>query len=76
VLFWSSHEYRAGKIRNLVLVGHGSTGKTTLVESLLHKAGATPRMGTVEQGNTVCDFDDLEKERKALDRLGRRLVRL
>jgi len=37
---------------------------------------ATPRMGTVEQGNTVCDFDDLEKEAQALDRLGRRLVRL
>ncbi|MFA5864247.1 MAG: elongation factor G [Phycisphaerae bacterium] len=53
-----------GKIRNLVLIGHGSTGKTTLVESLLHKTGVIPRTGTVEQGNTVCDFDELEKERK------------
>jgi len=52
------------KIRNLVLIGHGNTGKTSLVEVLLHKTGATARVGTVEQGNTVCDFDDLEKERK------------
>jgi elongation factor G len=52
------------KIRNLVLVGHGNTGKTTLVESILRKTGATPRAGSVEQGNTVCDFEELEKERK------------
>jgi len=52
------------RIRNLVLVGHSGVGKTILAEALLHAAGAIPRMGTIVQGNTVCDFDDLEKERK------------
>ena len=48
-------------IRTIALVGHGAAGKTTLVESLLYKAGAIGAMGSVEKGSTVCDSDPLEK---------------
>ncbi len=51
-------------IRNAVFIGHGGVGKTTLVEAMLHSAGAVARMGSIDQKNTVCDFDDLEKERQ------------
>jgi elongation factor G len=51
-------------IRNLLLAGHGTSGKTTLAESLLSTAGAITRPGRVEDGNTVCDYDALEKERQ------------
>ena len=48
-------------IRALALVGHGGAGKTTLAEALLFKAGAIAAKGSVEKGNTVCDFDAQEK---------------
>ena len=51
-------------IRNVVVCGHGTSGKTSLVESLLFTAGAISRKGSVEQGNTVCDADAQEIERK------------
>ncbi|MBK7659263.1 MAG: elongation factor G [Betaproteobacteria bacterium] len=49
-------------IHTLALVGHGSSGKTTLAEALLAKAGAIAAAGSVEKGTTVCDFDPMEKE--------------
>jgi len=55
---------RADNIRNVVIAGHASKGKTTLTEALLNIAGATERMGKVTDGNTVTDFDSEEKKRK------------
>ena len=52
----------SAKIRTVALVGHGAAGKTTLAESLLAATGAIANRGTVEKGNTVCDFDPVEKE--------------
>lgn len=49
-------------LRTVALVGHGAAGKTTLVETLLAAAGAIASRGSVEKGNTVCDFDAQEKE--------------
>jgi elongation factor G len=49
-------------IRAVALVGHGAVGKTTLVESLLAATGSITSRGSVEKGNTVCDFDPIEKQ--------------
>jgi len=49
-------------IRTIALAGHGGSGKTTLAEALLARAGAITGTGTVEKGTTVCDFDPLEKQ--------------
>jgi elongation factor G len=54
-------KYSTESIRALALVGHGGAGKTTLAEALLFKAGAISAQGSVEKGNTVCDFDAQEK---------------
>ena len=54
-------KYKTEAIRALALMGHGGAGKTTLAEALLQAAGAIKAMGSVEKGNTVCDFDPLEK---------------
>jgi elongation factor G len=52
--------YDAREIRNVLLVGHGGAGKTTLLEAMLFTSGAVTRMGTVEDGNTVGDFEPEE----------------
>lgn len=49
-------------IRTVALVGHFDSGKTTLAEALLHRSGVINVLGTVERGDTVCDFDPMERE--------------
>ncbi|MGB2808583.1 MAG: elongation factor G [Sedimentisphaerales bacterium] len=49
-------------IRNIVLLGHAGSGKTSLAESILHKTGATNRLGSVDDKTSVCDYYDEEKE--------------
>jgi elongation factor G len=56
--------YSGSEIRNVAIVGHNDTGKTTLVSQLLFNAGANTRQGRVEDGTTVTDFDPDEIERK------------
>lgn len=56
--------YDAPNIRNLAIVGHGGCGKTTLASALLFDAGAATRLGRVDDGTTVTDFDPDEVERK------------
>lgn len=56
--------YTTEKIRNVVLLGHGGSGKTSLVESMAYLSGITSRMGKVEDGNTVSDFGKEEQKRK------------
>ena len=56
--------YETKDIRTIVLLGHGASGKTSLVESMLFKAGATTRLGSVEDGTSVADYDADAKEKK------------
>ncbi len=56
-------EFSTDKIRNITILGHGSSGKTSLVEALLFNGGGTSRVGRVEDGSTVSDWDDEEQRR-------------
>ncbi|NLL00431.1 MAG: GTP-binding protein, partial [Clostridiales bacterium] len=55
--------YTSDKIRNVVLLGHGSCGKTTLVEAMAYSTGIIKRQGKVEEGNTISDYDKEEQKR-------------
>lgn len=55
--------YTSEKIRNVVLLGHGSCGKTTLVEAMAYTQGITKRQGKIEEGSTISDFDKEEAKR-------------
>ncbi len=57
-------EYKTDQIRNVVLLGHGSAGKTSLAEAMLFQSGAVNRLGKVEEGTTVADFDEEEIRRR------------
>src|SRR5215471_13431016 len=53
-----------GKIRNIAVVGHRGVGKTSLAEAMLFQAGKTNRLGTIDAGTTVSDWDDDEHKRQ------------
>ncbi len=56
--------YAGENVRNVVLVGHGHAGKTSLVSAMLYTAGATQRQGRVDDGSAITDYDDEEIARK------------
>ena len=58
-------QYSAKNIRNVALVGHAGTGKTSLAEAAFFLSGKSDRLGKISEGNTVCDFDPEEIRRKA-----------
>jgi len=58
------NEYPTDKVRNVALVSHGGAGKTSWGEAALLATGATTRMGKIEEGNTVSDFEELEAKRR------------
>ena len=56
--------FTSNDIRNVAVIGHSGEGKTTLCEAMLFNGGMTDRMGKIEDGTTVMDFDELEKAKK------------
>src|ERR1039457_3976774 len=56
--------YTGENIRNVAIVGHGHAGKTSLLSAMLYTAGATPRLGRVDDGSATTDYDEEEIARK------------
>ena len=56
--------YTGENIRNVAIVGHGHAGKTSLLSAMLYTAGATPRLGRVDDGSSTTDYDEEEIARK------------
>ncbi|HEV2972250.1 MAG TPA: elongation factor G [Pirellulales bacterium] len=57
-------KHKVEDIRNIALCGHGSSGKTTLIDKMLNLSGAVTRPASVDDGTSVCDFDEVEKAHK------------
>lgn len=57
-------EYDVNKVKNIAFAGHNGSGKTSLTEAILYKAGASDRLGKTADGTTVCDYDPEEIKRK------------
>lgn len=55
---------QASDIRNMAVIGHGASGKTSLLEAILFKTGTTSRMGSVDEGTSIADYEQEERERK------------
>ena len=56
--------YTTDKIRDVVILGHGSAGKTSLVEAMANLSGLTSRLGNITDGTTISDYDKEEQKRK------------
>ncbi|MGR3294975.1 MAG: GTP-binding protein, partial [Candidatus Bathyanammoxibius sp.] len=56
--------HRTKDIRNVAFIGHGASGKTSLVEAMLFRCGVTSRLGSVDDGTSIADFEPDEKEKK------------
>ena len=56
--------FASDKLRNVVLLGHGGAGKTSLAEAMLFDSGAVNRLGRVDDGTAVADWDEEERRRK------------